>query len=334
MSKKKNTEIKWFDSGNIITSFIIGIIALIIICSQSFAVSSNNTFQMFGSVINHNSIYLLVVVYFIILKTNFGKRYFNYCNLLLIFLYLLTTITSFLTLIQSFSLNTVLLFVINFVLIIYLFHTMFRDTRIWKEFKLGKSPFNELSNDWYFYTLIFLSLFLLSVNLISTIVIGGVVISILDTIYIIFFGRYIYLYREFLDYYKKDINNTGNFDNIKESIKNTVEDVTEKVNDFCEDNKIDEKFDKLKDNVKNTMEDVTEKISDFIEENKIDEKMNDLKNKVVDSSNDILKKVDKIKDNKSSNNHNNKSNKSNKNSKSNKSNNIKNNNNKKKGDNK
>ncbi len=61
--------------------------------------------------------------------------------------------------------------------------------------------------------------------------------------------------------------------------------------------------------------------------------MNVLKNKVVDSSNDILKKVDKIKDNKSSNNHNNKSNKSN-NSKSNKSNNIKNNNNKKKGDNK
>ena len=74
MSKKKNTEIKWFDSGNIITSFIIGIIALIIICSQSFAVSSNNTFQMFGSVINHNSIYLLVVVYFIILKKKNKRR--------------------------------------------------------------------------------------------------------------------------------------------------------------------------------------------------------------------------------------------------------------------
>ena len=303
MKEKSNKkELKWYESGNIITSLIVGVIALIIICSQSFAVSSDSTLVLFGSIINHNSVYLLVVIYFIFLKLRIGKRYFNYLNVFLMFIYLLVTVTSLLTLVQSFSLNTTLTFILNFVFLIYLFHTMFRDTRIWKDFNLGESPFNELSNEWYFYTLIVISLILLAVNLISTVVIGGVVISILDTIYIVLFGRYIFLYREYLDYKKKDVNNKGNFDEIRENIKKTVDDVTDKVaegtnelkdkvSNFIEENEIEEKISDIKDKVVEGTNELKDKVNDFIEENEIDEKVSDIKDKVVEGTNELKDKV-------------------------------------------
>ena len=85
MSKSKN-DIKWYDSGNFITNLIIIVIALIVISSQSFAVNGDNTLALFSSVINHNTIYLLVLVYFFTLKIDFGKKYFNYMNLFLLFI--------------------------------------------------------------------------------------------------------------------------------------------------------------------------------------------------------------------------------------------------------
>lgn len=268
----KKSDIKWYDNANIVTSLIIGIIALIILASQSFAVSGESSLALFGSVINHNSIYLLVVIYFIVLKTHFGKRYFNYINLILVFLYLLATCTSFLTVIQSFSLNTVVTFAMNFVIVIYLIHTMFRDTRIWSDYRIGNSPFNELSNDWYFYTLVVLSLFLLTINLVSTVVIGGVVISVLDSVYIMLFARYIYLYRNYLDSREIDADNDGNFDTIKENIKNTVDEVANKVNEFVEKNEISEKIDELKDKVVEETNEIKEKVSDYINDDKEKEK--------------------------------------------------------------
>ena len=136
-------------------------------------------------------------MYFIFLQFKTGKKYFNYLNIILIFVYVITSITSFLTMIQSFTLINVLSFCLHFALMIYLAHTMLRDTRFWKEFHLSSSPFNEISNDSGFYMVCVLSIFLLMVNLISTAIVSGVVISLLDTIYYLLFGRYIYLYYEY-----------------------------------------------------------------------------------------------------------------------------------------
>ncbi len=227
MSNKDNN-IKWYESGNVITSFIIITILATIFCSQSFAVIGAGDFSIFTSVINHNSLYLIVLIYFVLLKTNFGKRYFNYLNVFLVFLYLISSVTSALTLIQSFSLDTILGFLKDIVILLYLSHTMFRDTHIWKEYKLGRSPFNEIKNDSYYYALLVLVVFGLVVNLISTVVISGLFISILDALYLLLFGRYIYLYRDYLDYHELDSNNDGNFDNIKESITNNINEVLDK----------------------------------------------------------------------------------------------------------
>lgn len=258
MEKREDRrDIKWFDNSNVITSLMIGVILLIIVCSQSFAVRGEYSLALFGSIINHNSVYLLVIIYFVLLKTHFGKKYFNYLNLVLIFIYSITMATSLLTVVQAFSLNTVLTFFTNVVMVIYLFHTMFRDTRVWKEFSLGNSPFNELSNEWYFYALVILSLILLTVNLVSTVVVGGVIISILDTLYIVLFSRYVYLYRDFLDKHKIDSNNKGNFTEVKENIKEACSDVLESIDEFS--NEIEIKVDEVKDKAVDMVQHVKEK---------------------------------------------------------------------------
>lgn len=292
MSKKEKETIKWYDNGNTIVNLIITTIFIIIISSQSFSVVNDTSF---GSIINHNSIYLLILIYFIFLKLPFGKKYFNYLNVIVMFIYFLTTITSLLTMIQAFSLNTLLSFAINFILIIYLIHTLFRDTIVWKDFHLYNSPFNEISNDNFFYAILVVSVFLLAINLISTIVFSGVLISVLDCIYFVLFGRYIYLYRKFLDVKKLDNNNPGNFDEISKKIDEVIEDTTAKVNKVIDDttttvNKVieDNNIDDVISDVKDAIDDVKDSVSD-----KIDSMVEDSKNKKVTAKKATKKKGDK-----------------------------------------
>ena len=234
--EEKEKKLKWYDNANTITSLMIGVILLIVICSQSFTTTENNSLSVFSSIINHNSLYLVVLVYFVFLKTKKGKQYFNYLNTFLVFIYLITTITSLLTVIQSFSLNTVLSLAENTILLLYMIHTLFRDTLIWKEFRLNYSPFNEITNESYFYSLIVVVVFMLVVNLISTVVFRGLLISCLDAVYVVLLGRYIYLYREYLDLHQLDSDNEGNFDEVRKDIQEVLDSTTidEKVVDVYE----------------------------------------------------------------------------------------------------
>ncbi|MBR1936374.1 MAG: YtxH domain-containing protein [Bacilli bacterium] len=229
-TKKK---LEWYNVGNIVVNLIIIVICLVILVTQALA---NKEGWMFtGSVINHNSIYFLILIYFALLKTHFGKKYFNYLNIFLLFIYSLASVTSLLTTIQSFSINTFLGFIINLYFVVYLLHTMFRDTFIWKDYKLDYSPFNEIENDWFYYGLLVLVVVNLSVNLISTEVLRGVLLSLLDSGYYLLFGRYIYLYREYLDKHGINVDNSGNFDQIKEVVSEKIEDVKEEVSEKIED---------------------------------------------------------------------------------------------------
>ena len=232
--KKDNNKVKpkWYNNETVISNFMLIVLAAIILYSQAFAIRED---LFLGSVINHNSLYFIVLAYFILIKFSFGKKYFNYLNIVLIFLYSFIAFTSLLTVIQSFSLHTMLVFTLNFVFAIYLIHIFCRDTILWKEFRLNNSPFNELTNEWLFNCIILVSIFLLLVQLISTVDARGVVISVLDMIYYMIFARYIFLYREFLDHKKIDIDNEGNFNEAKEAIKELVEDTTDKVEDVIED---------------------------------------------------------------------------------------------------
>ncbi|MCI6108454.1 MAG: hypothetical protein PUE33_01905 [bacterium] len=229
--EKQRTQVEWYDNPNIITNLIIIFIGIIIILSQSFAINNNlSTSEILRSIINHNSLYLILLVYFVALKTKVGKRYFDFLNVFLILLYFLNAITSVLTIFQSFSLDALVGCVLQLVLFIYLFHTMFRRTRIWKEFHLSKSPFNEIKNDAYFSSVFILTIILWAVDLIATTTLDGTILTCLDTAFLLLFDRYIFLYGCFLDNKEKKINTSITIEDVKE----VVDEVKEKFGEVAE----------------------------------------------------------------------------------------------------
>ena len=272
---KKNKE-SWFDDARSITTILIVLIVGIIILSQSFAINNNlSTVEILRNIVNHNIVYLLLLVYFIGIKTYFGKKNFDYFSLILIGLYLIVSITSLLTVFQSLNLGAIVSFILNFVLFIYIVHVFLRNTRIWKDFKLSKSPFNELGNEWLFSAAIVLAVTKLAVTLIFTTSIDGAFLSFLDCIFTCLFARYIYLYRDFLDCKKIDANNDGDFDNYRE-----------KLNDFVEDNNLNDTVDAIKDfgdNVKDSVNKVLDKTD-------IDEKFIEAKDKIISTNDEPPKK--------------------------------------------
>lgn len=275
MKEKENVSL--FDSPDKVTSLIIGLVLIIIILSQSFAINNNlDALDIFRNILNHNSIYLIMLLYFVSLKTYLGKKYFNYINAIVIFIYFVNMITSMLTIFHTLSLTSLLGFALNFILFLYLFHVFFRGTRIWDDFKLKKSPFNELNNDWYFSVIVIISVISLAVNLIFTTTFDGTVLALLDCLYIILFSRYIFLYREYLDQKKIDIKNDGNLDEIKEKVTDVVDDLGNSISDIAGD--------------------VSNAVDKFVSENNIDEKVNQAKEKIKEVSNNTVDKIDEVVD--------------------------------------
>lgn len=243
LEEKKDSEL-WYDNPSIVTWLIILIISIIILSSQSFSINSNvDTLRMFQDVLNHNITYMIALVYFVSLKTKFGKKYFDYINLVMIVVFFILFVTSILTVFQSFNLATLLSLAIHTLLVVYFFHVFMRGTRFWKEFSLDKSPFNELSNEWFFWALVIIEVVLFSVNLITTATFNGTVLATFDCIYIILFSRYIYLYGVYLDSKKINVKNTGNFDEYREKVSEVVSDLGKKSEAIVEDmtSKDDEK---------------------------------------------------------------------------------------------
>lgn len=201
MNKKEIKTLEWYDNPNIITTSIIAILVIMIIISESFAVNNHlSTNDILRNLLNHNSIYLIGLIYFIPLKTKSGKKYFNYLNLFLIIVYAILSITSLLTVIRSFGITSLINMILNLVLFIYLSHVLLKNTKLFRELKLELSPFNEISNDNYFYSLIIVASILLMIDLIGISSFDGVVLSFVRTIYYYLLGRYIYLYQIHLDY--------------------------------------------------------------------------------------------------------------------------------------
>ena len=80
-------------------------------------------------------------------------------------------------------------------------YTFLYDTRIWKDFKLGNLPFDEIKNEWYYYAINFFAIVALFANLIGANIsnsnFDGVVLSVFDAIYKCLFARYVFLYKRY-----------------------------------------------------------------------------------------------------------------------------------------
>lgn len=195
----KNNNVDWYNDVGKIIDLIIILISVILILSQSFAINHNlSGYDIFRSLLNHNITYLIVISYFICLKFKFGKKYFNYLNLFLLLIYFLISVASLLTIFQSFSLISIISFLFHGILFVYMFHSLLIDTRIWKDFKLDLSPFNDISNENYFYSIVLVGVVFLLVNLIDASTFDSAVLAIFDYLFYVLISRYIYLYGVYL----------------------------------------------------------------------------------------------------------------------------------------
>lgn len=253
----KKKEVAWYDNANFVTNLIIVVLSLILIASQSLGGSSDLTaWELFKNVINVNILYVLVLVYFILLKFKVGKKYFNYLNVFIILLYFIIFITSFLSIFKAFDLIPFLKLLIYLFIFIQAFHTFFRDTRFWKEFKLNNSPFNEINEESHFYIITIISVIYLALNLIMTDEFSGVVLTLFVTVFYILFSRYIMLYDKYLDEHDKDNDNLGNFDKFRDAIRENIN--KEKIQDTIKNvgDSIDKAGDKIVDASKKTVKKV------------------------------------------------------------------------------
>lgn len=200
MVEKQKQEVEWYDNPGLIINILLGLTLCIIVLSQSFAIKNNlSSSDILKNIFTHNSIYFVLLVYSIFLKTVTGKRYFNFLNVIVIVFFALLTIASILTVFQSFGVSSLVYLILNVIIFIYLVGTFLRETNLWKELDLDKVPFDELTNDWYFYAIVILTSIYLAVNLYESSTFDGVVLSTLETMCIMLFSRYIYLYKVYLE---------------------------------------------------------------------------------------------------------------------------------------
>lgn len=197
---KNNKEKDWFDSPRMVTYIIIGLLIVLIILSQSFAINSQlGTADIIRSILNHNSIYVLTLIYFVLLHFKIGKKYFDHLNVLMLMFFILITIASFFTIFQSFGLASLLQLGINILFTVYFLYAFLSNTLIGKELHLNNSLLVELKNEQYFYLITTLLVVNLIVALISSTSFESIVISLLEVLFYFLFARYISLYKEYDD---------------------------------------------------------------------------------------------------------------------------------------
>lgn len=197
---KNNKEKDWFDSPRMVTYVIIGLLIVLIILSQSFAINSQlGTSDIIRSILNHNSIYVLTLIYFVMLHFKVGKKYFDHLNVIMLVFFGLITLASMFTVFQSFGLASLLQLGINILFTVYFLYAFISNTVIGKEFHLSTSVIVELKNEQYFYLITTLLVVHLVVALINSTSFESIVISLLEVLFYFLFARYISLYKEYDD---------------------------------------------------------------------------------------------------------------------------------------
>ena len=197
---QKNNEIDFFDSPSMITFILIGLLVVLIILSQSFAIQSHmEAGEIFRSIINHNSIYLVSLIYFILIRFKVGKKYFDYLNVLFFVFFLLSTFAGLFTIFQSFGFASILNLSFNILVTLYFGYSFFTDTVVGRDLKLADSPLSEIKNGQYYFLLLGIIAVSLVVSLIDVNNFEDVVVYLLEAMYQFFLIRYIYLYKEYIE---------------------------------------------------------------------------------------------------------------------------------------
>ncbi len=144
--------------------------------------------------IGNNFFYIVLSIYFILLKTKFGKERFSYMNLVIAILLAINFLGSFFNLLTTFNFTTSFSLIAN-----VLFITYFVNTFFYKYIK-KISIINNLNNKFIFYaiSIILIILYILMlIKYISVFPMIKIIKYIVEFVILVLFARYIYLYKEY-----------------------------------------------------------------------------------------------------------------------------------------
>jgi len=195
----------WYDDPNILTTVIALILGLILILSQTYAIRNHlGLWYMIRSLINYSSVYVILLAYFILLKTKVGKRYFVLMNIILGFMFAILSLGSIFSMIQFFKLETIFTFLQNTLVFFYFVKVLWRDTKLYSMFGFSKIPFDKVTNDYYFYGISALFILGMILSFVDRPPFDSFVLLLLQTLFFIGFVRYLYLYQEYCEEFALD----------------------------------------------------------------------------------------------------------------------------------
>ena len=89
--EEKQEKTLWLNNPNTLSTLILLIIFLIFVSNQSY-IASGNTKEIISNVVNNNTIFILVFIYFACLKFKFGKKNFKLTSLYVFLIIMLVTV--------------------------------------------------------------------------------------------------------------------------------------------------------------------------------------------------------------------------------------------------
>lgn len=188
---KEIKDIKFLNNPYIITNIlIIGLLIYMLFAISNNYVANLGLLNLFGNYF----FYIALTGYFILLKTQFGKERFSYMNLIVLVLLGINLVSSLFNLLTTFNFTTIFSLFVDLLLFTYFSNSFFY--KCFKKIDFMKNISNKII--FYLLCIILIVLYLLMIiKNIQVLPVIKILRYIVELIILLFFSRYIYLYKQF-----------------------------------------------------------------------------------------------------------------------------------------
>lgn len=183
--------IKWLnDPYSVTTILLIGLLVYMLFVIGYNYVSNLGLLDLIGS----SSLFLILTVYFVLLRMKFGKEYFSYMNLIVCILLGINIVGSFFNLLTTFNFTNIFDFIVDGLLFTYFLNSFFY--KYVKKIDVLKKMNNKIV--FYILSCVLIILYvLLIIKNITTLPIVQIIKYIFELVLLLFFSRYVYLYKQY-----------------------------------------------------------------------------------------------------------------------------------------
>lgn len=184
-------EIAFLNNPRQITNALIVGLLIYVLFSIAYNYVSN---QGLLDLIGNSFFYIILTIYFLLLKTRFGQERFSYMNVILYILLGINLLGSIFNILTTFNFTMIFNLLVDLLLFIY-FASSFFYKYLKKIDWLGK-----ISNQMFFYILcglIFIFYLLILIKYVRVLPVLKILRYIVEFVVLLLFNRYIYLYKKF-----------------------------------------------------------------------------------------------------------------------------------------